>query len=1159
MTLQYKLREFVGILKAAGLLAVVFIPLFFILPYASTNAASLTWDGEGATNNWSECANWSGDVCPGAGDTALFNITSSKDAVIDSGFTGTVDALQINSTYAGTVSLDRSLIVNGYQQTGGTFTAGSQPMTINTSFLLSGGDFTASSGVTTVNHTFTIAGGTFNANVGTVDFGGTANHSLNCNGAVFNAVTLSNTGGTMVISSDCTLPLGTDPVLGSTSSIALDGVLTGSGTLRKNSSTLNLRTGGQLSGFTGLIGATVQVNGNYDFSSYTAFNLSSNFTIGATGTFTAPSDTARFRGNFTINSGGTFNANGGTVDFSGSSINTLSCNNATFNLVTFTHTAGTKTVDSNCNLPLGSNPGATAGGSITLNGTLSGSGTLNTQGSGSLLTLGSGGALSGFTGLQTAQLTIAGSYDFSSYTYWNVNSTFTLSAGGTLTMPPVTAVFNGGNFTISASATFNANGGTVNFNGAGGTITCNGAIFNMVTLTYSTGTKTIANNCILPLGNDPMANNGGSIVLQGTLSGTGTLTTRGLTLGNGGALSGFNGLVTQGLNINGSYNFSGYTTFTVNGGFDINSTGVFTAPSGTANFGGNFTINPAATFDANGGTVTFIDANTITLSCGNKTFNLVVFNKSSGAVNVGSNCVLPLGNNPYVMAGGFELNGTFSGSGTLTKSSGSLTLTSGSALSGFSGLVTEGNLTVSGAYNFTGYVPFTVGGNFTASNGSVVTLSDGANFNGNFTLQSGSTVTSSPGTINLASNVNINAAATFNPNGGTVNITGSSSAPITCTGNVFNLVMLTNTGTKNVNAGCILPLGNDPTIGSGSINLFGELTGSGTLTKPDGGVFIIRSGGLTTGFDALSVMSGFAVFADATYTPPPLMYVYKALNIAGSFAATSGTVIMAGSNAANNITGGGSVTFYNLTKIAPNGDKFEIREGITVTVLGTLTLQGGPGGLLRLQPNTPPGLTWYLDVRGATNVAYVDVANSDASIGESIVACDSVDSGGNSGWDINPISCYPVQATSTAITNFALLQTSLATQANQAANQAFKINFISPNSNNSSGLLGQINELIEEFPAGKELMKAIILFLKFVGGLVLLGIILTAFIIWKRRHKKSNESNNHSEFPPIITPSGNTSSDGSGGTTMKPAGLFKHNVGFENQKQAQINLRRADR
>ena len=82
----------------------VLLCLGFIYFAHSTSAVNRTWDGGGSTSSWSEAANWSGDVVPGSGDIAVFDGTSTKDSVIDAGFGGSLQGLQINSGYTGTIT-----------------------------------------------------------------------------------------------------------------------------------------------------------------------------------------------------------------------------------------------------------------------------------------------------------------------------------------------------------------------------------------------------------------------------------------------------------------------------------------------------------------------------------------------------------------------------------------------------------------------------------------------------------------------------------------------------------------------------------------------------------------------------------------------------------------------------------------------------------------------------------------------------------------------------------------------------------------------------------------------------------------------------------------------------------------------------------------------
>jgi hypothetical protein len=243
---------------------------------------------------------------------------------------------------------------------------------------------------------------------------------------------------------------------------------------------------------------------------------------------------------------------------------------------------------------------------------------------------------------------------------------FTLS-GGSFTASSGTMSVSG-SLSIFGSPTFNANGGTVNFNGTPSAgLSCNNVTFNLVTFTHTAGTKTVNSNCTLPLGANPSADSGGSLTMNGTLSGTGTLTTgKTLVLGPAGSLSGFSGLVTSALNINGSYDFEAYAPFSVGGDFILGSSASFAAPTDTASFAGDFSIVDTAAFDANGGTINFNATTPFRLACGEKTFNLVSF-ESTANKTIGEDCTLPLGVNPALGKGGTALRGTLTGTGTLTQ------------------------------------------------------------------------------------------------------------------------------------------------------------------------------------------------------------------------------------------------------------------------------------------------------------------------------------------------------------------------------------------------------------------------------------------------------------------------------------------------------------
>src|SRR5260221_4878030 len=163
-------------------------------------SGTVTWDGGGGTNNWSDCVNWTSNTCPGATDDVVFDGTSTKNATIDASFTGTINSFSINSGYTGTITQSRSLTSltgsTGFAQQAGTYSGGSQTLNIG-SFSINGGTFNAPSslnvGTTNYFSTFGKSGGTFNAGSGTVTFVDGIG-TINCSGLTFNSVVFTSTG-----------------------------------------------------------------------------------------------------------------------------------------------------------------------------------------------------------------------------------------------------------------------------------------------------------------------------------------------------------------------------------------------------------------------------------------------------------------------------------------------------------------------------------------------------------------------------------------------------------------------------------------------------------------------------------------------------------------------------------------------------------------------------------------------------------------------------------------------------------------------------------------------------------------------------------------------------------------------------------------------------
>lgn len=559
--------------------------VFFIVKTDFVIAASYTWDGGGSTNNWSDCANWTLDICPTSADTVTFNGTSVKNSIVDASFSGIIASVTIASGYSGTVTLERSLTVSStFTTSGGIFNAADQALIVTSTFTMNNGSTVrASSSTMNFGGAFTINGGTFDKDTnsgGTVIFDGTGNKNLSCNNISFNLVAIANTANTITINNNCNLPIGNNPILTGGGNVTVNGVLTGTGTLTKSSGTLTLNNAAStLSGFSGLTLTNFTVSNASvvaDFSSYTTFQVTGTTSLsagtlsvpsGATlatltltgGTFNAPSGILTFTGIITANSGTpTFNHNNGTIRFVGTGNKNISCttlSSSSFNLVEIAHSANNFTVGTNCNFPMGDNPIIPSGGNVILNngGVISGTGTLTKVGN--IITF-TNGVISGFTGLVANSVTVNGAtLNLGSLTSLEVATTLTVSSG-TLTLPPVlidsAITISGGTLNVSDNTTLNKNltmisgafnASSENFNLAGNLIITGPSTFNhnngSITLIgnnatlscnnvafnnvviNASGIKTISSNCTLPLGENP---NSTRIILYGNLTGSGTLT-----------------------------------------------------------------------------------------------------------------------------------------------------------------------------------------------------------------------------------------------------------------------------------------------------------------------------------------------------------------------------------------------------------------------------------------------------------------------------------------------------------------------------------------------------------------------------------------------------------------------------------------------------------
>ncbi|MGE5041824.1 MAG: beta strand repeat-containing protein, partial [Candidatus Levyibacteriota bacterium] len=630
----------------------------------------------------------------------------------------------------------------------------------------------------------------------------------------------------------------------------------------------------------------------------------SNFNQQAAGsTFTGGSDTITVTGNFTLSngafqstsatlsaalnftlSGGTFTHNSGTVNLNASGLvaQTVTCSGSPFNLVTMNQTNNSTgvVIASGCTVAVGNNPilqtaYGSGGYGLTINGTLSGSGTLYLKGYNNgttfyntrvKLSCGTSTCLSGFTGLDNKtsnttqvlgpEFSISGSgtsLDANSYATFNLSTnTLTLSSSGYFKAPAGTWNMEG-SITINTGTSFDPNGGTINFNGVSQTVTCTQATaFNLITLSNSS-TFTLGNGCTATLSDS-----------HPTIPGSVTI----------------NGILSPGTNAN--LSFSG-TSSTLT----ISATGTFTAPSGTLNTKGNITINSGGTFNNNSGTVNLNASGLVsqTITCTGSPFNLVTMNQtsSSASVIIASGCTVSVGNNPTLQVGyssggtGIIVNGILSGTGTLylkgynnatTFWNPYFTLSCGSSscLSGFTGLdlETANNAHVLGPN-------FTITGSGTsldASSYTTLNLSTDS-----LVLSSSASFTAPSGIMSVGRNITINSGTTFNTNGGTVQLNGSSAQTLS-----------------------------------------------------------------------------------------------------------------------------GAITFNNLTIVNAAGRTITFPASTTQTILNALTITGISSGSKILLRSSSPGTQWNINANGPNDIKYIDVQDSNACSGRTLIATNSTDSGRNSCW-----------------------------------------------------------------------------------------------------------------------------------------------------------------
>jgi len=257
----------------------------------------------------------------------------------------------------------------------------------------------------------------------------------------------------------------------------------------------------------------------------------------------------------------------------------------------------------------------------------------------------------------------------------------------------------------------------------------------------------------------------------------------------------------------------------------------------------------------------------------------------------------------------------------------------------YTGKISQGSfaIAVSGAATFSG-------GSFAGGTANIT-------ITGIFTL-SGTAFTSTSGILELQSNAAFTSGS-FLHNNGTVQLNGTGSPAITGTSpSLYAMEIVGNNTTYSLSSTGSIPVASglkisgtgNATINTGTINLSGNLTLTNTATGGGGTATINFVGAGTQTVDGTAITVNESRLPVITINQAGgTLSLLGNISFASNVTYTTGTVSPGISTAyvVNNITVTGSFPVYNLTIQAAANETFTIASGSTVTITGTLDLEGG--------------------------------------------------------------------------------------------------------------------------------------------------------------------------------------------------------------------------
>ncbi len=1004
--------------------AVFAFAVLFSLPL-NADATTYTWDGGGADNNWSTCANWSSDTCPLASDSVIFSASSTKNATIDTDIT--VSAFSINSGYTGTVA-----------------PSAAQLITITGAFTQNAGTFTASSATTTATSTFTYTGGTFNHNNGIMYFKPNTSVTLTFGSIAFNNVVFDKNPSvgsiTVSLASDMIVN-GNLTALVSVNSQSLNLQSSVSGTPRTLSVAGNVNlpstpaaTGSVQFGGGSTFGLNVTLMGNFTiadaqsvWASDLTFASSSTQTISLTGGSVGNSWydtgsgnlalTANFTGSQTLRPDGDtdFNFVSTPYTFSSAGLSVATSTSFTpagpssYAFTNYSQYTGTFNATASTTIGIFSQTGGTfnavTNGTTTFTGNFTyTSGTFNTN-SGTVYFLPSAAVTLNFGSVAFNNLTFdktssGGSITVSIASDITVNGNLVVldtsgqsmdiqsSAAGT---PRTATVFGNLLFPSTPGSASNANlGGSTaslinitlygNFDMADAQAT----LYSDITFASSSTQTITKSNGTINSASDWFDTGSGNLALNADFVGSQTLRPDDLTDFTFAAtpFSFTSGDITVATSTSftpagpSSYvfvNFNQYTgTFNATASTTI---GIFSqtggtfnaATNGTTTITGNFTYT-GGTFNHNNGTVYFFPGAANTVTSNGAVFNNVLIDKNTTGAQITTTIASNMTINGNLIASnmvsGQNLNIQSDGSGTTR------TLTVGGDLLFPSG---SGVSTLNLGTGATFPLVITLSGNFNMSDAQANLYADVT-----FASSSTQTITKSNGTINSVSDWTISkpsgsaSLATALVTSGTINIA-------TGTLRTAGFGLTTAVSGLSVGASGNLQIQGSETISTSTFSTGGTMTYDGTsgpytLKNFSYKNLIIQGNGATFNMPAALTIAGDLNIASGTFDVTAGNF---ALGVAGNWANTGtfvprqGTVTLNGTG--QSITG--TTTFYNLTKSVASPDTLTFGAGQTQTVSNIWTANGASGNLLSLR-STQTGTRWRIDPQSTRTLSYIDVKDS---------------------------------------------------------------------------------------------------------------------------------------------------------------------------------------